>query len=254
MRRAIAIGAAAAICLALAAPAAAKPKPSYKVEMTFTESRTWTYHYEQTSPDCTRTDDGNGSEDVTFKGKALMTLERGGRGVAGFSVKGTDARVGARTHTVAGPECAASAVFPSTWSKIAEAAGTVTYAEPNTGCGPKKTGVSFPTLELKRKNLAYEWDSNAAVPNFGECPNFEGSNEAQPGQELPSSQWPDITAKVDRQALLKGKRKVTATGTVEISRIETCANLVQGCPEGVSYSATGSMKADAKFVFTPKKR
>jgi hypothetical protein len=113
-------------CLALPAAADAKPKShGYNVKVTFTQHRLWTYYHQQTSPDCTRTDDGNGSEDATFKTKALFALQ-GGHGVAGFGVMGIDNRVGTRTHTVAGATCAASAVFPSTWSKIAEADGTVT--------------------------------------------------------------------------------------------------------------------------------
>jgi hypothetical protein len=243
------------VCLVLAPVAAAKPAskpPIYNVKMTFTQHRLWTYYYQQTAPDCTRTDDGHGSEDAIAKAKATFTMAARGRSGTGFGATGTDSLVGSRTHTVAGATCAPSAVFPSTWSKIAEADGTVTYAEPTSGCGPQPTKVSFSTLELKGKTLNYEWDS-APLPDFGECPDFQGSNQAQPGHELPGSQWLDVSAKVDRRALLAGKHKVTATGAVEISETETCANIVQGCAEGVTYNATGSLKTEAKFVFTPRR-
>jgi hypothetical protein len=220
--------------------------------MTFTQHRTWTYYHQQTSPDCTRTDDGNGSEDATFESKAGLTLQSG-RGVAGFGVKGIDSRVGTMSHTVSGAECAPAQTFPSTWSIVAEGPGTVTATEPNSGCGPKETTVSFPTLELKGKQLSYQWDSNAAVPHFADCPNFEGSNDAQPGHELPGSQYVDISAEVDRRALMAAKHKVTAIGTVDVDETETCQNIVQPCPEGVTYNATGALKAEAKFVFTPKR-
>lgn len=241
-----------AALLALAPDASAKKLPSYKVKLTFTQSRPWTYHYVQTSTDCTRTDDGNGLDEVTTTGTARFGLTRRG-GVAGFGLVATHARTGARSHTVSGAECAPSAVFPSTWSIITQTAGTVTAAEPTAECGPQKTKVSFPKLELAGSHLVLEWPSDP-TPDFGTCPYFDGANEASSGNQLPPSAYRDVVMKVSRKQLRAGKRRVTATGTATKSAIETCATLVQPCAEGVTYNATASVEARVKAVFTRTRR
>ena len=226
--------------------------------MTFTQKRSWTDYYQLASlpgadPSCTRTTDGNGSDDVRFHGTALFVLGPGARGDAGFSLVGDHARTGAQTETVAG-DCAASKVFPNGWSIIGETESTRTAAEPNTGCGPKKTKLISPAVWLVGDRLRLRW-SGAGVPQFRTCPFFDGANEASEGNQLPGADYLDVTAKVSRSALRDAsRRRVTASGVAKRAATETCANLVQPCGEGISYNATASVEASVKFVFVRKRR
>lgn len=239
------------VALLVIAPGASAKAYSYRVKMSFSQTRSWTYHYEQTSPDCTRTDDGHGLDVV----KATDTARIGSsnRSVAGFGLAANHTRTGERNHTVSGAECAPSATFPSTWSLVTQAAGTVTMAEPVTGCGPKKTKASFPTLELAGSHMVLEWPADP-TPDFGICPYFDGANESSSGNRLPGSNYRDVVLKISRKQLRAGKRRVVATGTSKRAATETCANLVEPCAEGVSYSATGTVEATVKAVLTRTRR
>ena len=170
-------------CLVLAPAAAARKPFVYGVKLTFEQTRSWTYHYVQSSPDCVRTENGNGFDDATVTSKASIGI--GPLPVTGFGALVKDHRVGTRTHNVSGAECAPSAVFPSTWSTVTETDGSVTATEDNSGCGDKvATKVSFMTVALKGSALKLKW-SSAVAPDFDPCPDFEGSNDPSPGNELP---------------------------------------------------------------------
>jgi hypothetical protein len=179
---------------------------------------------------------------------ALFSPQRR-RNVVGFGAVAMHKREGQRNTTVSGAECAPSAVFPSSWSKISEGEGTVTYAEPNTGCGPKKTKVGFPSATISGGKLRLSFSDGPLPPDF-DCPYFDGSNEAAEGHELPGATYRETTAKINLARLRAGARKVTATGSAEVDEIETCANIQQGCPEGVTYNASASVKTQLKMVFT----
>jgi hypothetical protein len=249
MARALIAGLAALVVLA---PAAQAKKPLvYRVKVTFTQTRPWTYHYVQSSPDCVRTDNGDGLDVVKVVSKAVFTVGPGA--ASGFGALAEHRRTGSRTHNVSGGECAPTAVFPSTWSIITETDGSVTATESNSGCGDKvATKPSFMTAALKGTKLKLNWDS-PVPPEFAPCPYFEGSNDPSPGNELPSAVYRDIAAKVDRGALRRGKRRVTAKGATEQSAVENCANLTQHCADGVSYEATASVKTTVSYVLTRMK-
>jgi len=237
-----------AVLLAATPAAEAKRKTyQYRVALTFTQTRPWTYHQEQTSPECTRTDDGHGSDVVTVKDTARINATE--RGVAGFGMEGTHTRTGARTHTVSGAECAPSAVFPSTWKTTTQTGGTVTAEEPNSSCGPLRPKANFPTLTLVGPRLVLDWPSDP-TPDFKDCPYFAGANEASSGNQLPGSAYRDVILKLPRGQLRAGKRRVTATGSSRKAATETCATLVEPCAQGVTYAATGSVEAVATAVLT----
>ena len=239
--------------LVLLVPAAPARKPFvYRVKLSFDQTRSWTYHYQQSSPDCVRTDNGNGLDHVRVTSKADFGL--GPVPATGFGALAKDQRTGTRTHNVSGAECAPSAVFPSTWSTITETDGSVTATEDHSGCGDKvATKVSFMTVALKGSAMKLKWNS-AVPPEFNPCPEFEGSNDSSPGNELPISAFRNVAAKVNRAALRHGAKRVVAKGTAEHSGVETGANITQGCPEGVSYEATATVKTSLELVFTRKKR
>lgn len=230
--------------------AAAKPAPkprSYTVEMEFTQTRNWTHYYQQVGDQCSVTDEGNGSDTATLKAKALFNLTSARRGFAGFGAKGTHSRVGTGTFTAGTPN------FPG-----ADCGGPqTTTLDPVSGCGPVQTKAVFGTVDLVGKKVLVQWDSSASVPDFPDCPYFDGSNESTPANALPGAGYRDVIATgIDPKDLLKAtKRKpAVANGQSEIARAETCANLVQGCAEGVTYNATATVKSIVKFQFTPKKR
>lgn len=239
------VGALVIACL-LPSVAAAKP-PSYTVKMEFIQKRDWTHYYQQVGDECTLTDEGNGSDTAELKAKALFNLQSARRGSAGFGAKGTHSRVGTGTFTTGTPN------FPG-----ADCGGppTTTLA-PVTGCGPMKTKAVFATLDLIGRKLLLQWDSSASVPDFVDCPYFEGSNEATSANALPGATYRDVIATgVERKDLLKATKRnpAVATGNSKISRFESCANLVQACPAGTTYDASASVETFVKFYFTPKKR
>jgi hypothetical protein len=244
--RVVLITTAALALLTGVAPASARTH-AYRVKLTFTQTRPWTYHYQQTSPDCTRTIDGHGLDVVTLSDTAVLSAAE--RGVANFGLRGKDVRTGERTHTVAGGECAASAVFPSTWSTTSEAGGTVTATEPNSGCGPKSPRTNFPTLTLVGSRLLLRWDTDP-TPEFKDCPFFDGANESSPGNQLPGQPYLDAVLTVSRSQLRAGKRRVKARGTARRAATETCANLTEPCAAGVTYDATASVEATVDAVLT----
>ncbi len=250
MRRLVIIGGLTAACLAAAATAAAKPAPkptSYTVEVDFVQTRDWSRFYQQSTTDCTLTDEGSGSDTARLKAKALFNLTSARRGFAGFGAKGTHSRVGMGTFTTGTPN------FPS-----ADCGGppTTTIA-PVTGCGPVKTKAVFGTVDLVGKKVLLQWDSSTSVPDFTDCPYFEGANEATSANALPSAAYRDVIATgVDPKDLRKAtkRRPAVATGHSEIARVESCDNLVQPCDPGTTYNASATVKSFVKFYFTPKKR
>jgi hypothetical protein len=235
--------------LLMVAPVAAAKKPfAYRVKMTFTQTRPWTYYHQQRSPDCVRTENGNGIDVVNLGGTANIGI--GPIPATGYGDRAREHRAGAETHNVSGSECAPSAVFPSTWRTVTETDGSVTATEANDGCGDKvSTKFSFWTVTLKSGKLKLKWTS-AVGPEFNPCPDFEGSNDPSPGNELPGSAFREIAVKVDVAALRHGKKRVVATGTSVASATENCANLMQGCAPDVSYEATATVTTTAKYVLT----
>jgi len=229
----------------------------FRVAITFTQTRPWTYYHQQvstSSPVCTRTEQRNGADTVHITGSTLFTYQPGAKSTAGFGITGAHGRTGVGTSTVAGAECAPSAVFPSTWSIITETAGTVTAAEPHTGCGTKQVTVSFPTLELVGSKLRLRW-TDTSQPEFKDCPYFEGSNEAQDGKSLPGASYLDISAPVSLGALKNSAlRRISTSGAAKAAETETCANLQQHCPAGVTYNATASVSSSATFVLVRVRR
>ena len=162
-------------CLVLAPAAAARKPFVYGVKSTFEQTRSWTYHYVQSSPDCVRTENGNGFDDATVTSKASIGI--GPLPVTGFGALVKDHRVGTRTHNVSGAECAPSAVFPSTWSTVTETDGSVTATEDNSGCGDKvlATKVSFMTpLALKGSALKLKCEQRGRCPDFDPLPRLRG--------------------------------------------------------------------------------
>lgn len=249
---------AAASASATTAQGCGRGCPAFSVKMTFTQQRPWTYHHEQvsTDPSCVRTTAGHGSDDVRLHGSGSLTLPRRGLPFAGLSgVIGDHARTGVQTTTVAGEACAPTAVFPSTWRIISEVGGTVTAAEPTTGCRRQAIKVRFPTLKLVGDQLRLRWAGAGSAPEFKPCPFFDGATEAAEGQGLPDASYLDVTATVSLSALRNpARRRITASGVAKLAATETCANLQQPCPEGVSYDATGSVESKVKFVFARKRR
>jgi hypothetical protein len=221
----------------------------FRVSVVFTQKAPWTYYYQQVGRDCTTTTQGHGSDDVHIHGTVLVNYQPGFKSTSGFGIFGTHARVGMRTMTVTGAECAPSYVFPSTWSIISQTGGTVTAAEPNTGCGPKKVRPSFPTLEIVGDRLRLRW-TQTSLPEFKPCPFFEGSNDAAEGKGLPGPFYLEIKAPVSLRALGNASMKrINVSGSAKAAATETCQNIQQHCPEGVTYTATGSVESKATFVF-----
>lgn len=231
--------------LLFVAPGASAKVHQYRVKLSFTQTRPWTYYYQQSAPDCTRTNQGHGLDVARVSGTVPFIPNHG---ASGFGMVGKYTRTGVMSHTVAGSECAPSAVFPSTWRIDSETAGTVTASEPTTGCGPKTPKVSFGTVEFAGNHVVLAWDS-APIPEFDPCPFVEHSNDASSGNTLPGADYRDIVLKVQRSELRAGKRRVTATGDSAKGATETCANLTQHCPSGVTYNATASVDSAAIATF-----
>jgi len=81
------------------------------------------------------------------------------------------------------------------------------------------------------------------------CPYFDGANEASAGNELPGASYLDVTAPINLKALTNvSTKRISTSGAAKRAATETCANLQQPCPTGVTYNATGSVGAKATFV------
>jgi hypothetical protein len=239
---------------AAAAQACGPGCQTFRLQMTFIQHRPWTYHYEQVGgveEICTRTTDGQGSDDLRLTGSGSLVLPQSGRPSAFLNgATGKNSRVGTMTTTVGGATCARSAVFPSTWRIITQIDTSVTAAAPTTGCG-RQTIVKFPSFKLSGNTLRVRWTSTGKVPDFKDCPFFDGANEASEGNMLPKGDVFDVSAKINLRALRNAaRRRGTASGEVKLGATETCANLQQPCPDGVSYHASGSVEGTVKFVFT----
>jgi hypothetical protein len=232
--------------LLLLAPGASAKVHNYRVKVTFTQTRPSSYYHQLATPECTRTEQGHGLDVV----KLSVTLPFiPVHGPAPFAMVGTYTRTGVMTHTVTGSQCAASAVFPSTWRIDTTVDGTVTASEPNTGCGPKAATVNYGKLEFAGSHLIVAWD-RAQIPEFEPCPFIEHSNDASPSHTLPGPNYRDVVLNVPRGQLRAGKRHVTASGESKKAATETCANLTGPCPVGVTYNATASVDSSSTAVFT----
>lgn len=230
---------------------------TFTVQMTFVQKRPWTRHYQQvsdTDPVCIRTEDGSGHDEIRMSGKGSLVVPRTGPpSVTLDGATGVETRSGTETWNLAGASCTPSAVFPSTWSIVTQIDGSVSGTAPTTGCG-RKPIVKFPSLSLSGSSLRMRWTSSGKVPEFTSCPFFDGANEASEGNMLPKGDVFDVSAKVNLRALRNvAKRRVTASGLIRLGATETCANLQQPCPVGVTYSATGSVEGRVEFVFVRRR-
>lgn len=232
---------------------------SFRVKMTFTQRRPWTHYYQQvstTDPVCTRTTQGNGLDVAKFHATVVTYLPvRNGRvrprvtEPIGVTILGTHTRTGVQTNTVAGAQCAPTAVFPSTWRIISEVGGSVTATEPVTGCGTKPARSYWPSLTLVGTKLRLKWGSYASPPGFKNCPFFEGSNDVKEGAGLPSVSYLDLNAPASLAALGGRQRRITFVAKRALSATETCDTLASACPEGITYNATATIDATATYVF-----
>lgn len=236
-----------------------RPCAVFRVKITFTQRRPWTYYYQQVSgpdPICTRTDQGNGLDVAKLHATGIVTLPlrkgrvRPGRHpVANVTMQGTHTRTGVKTHTVAGGECAPTAVFPSTWRIISEVGGTVTAAESVAGCGTKPVRAAWPSLTLVGTKLRLDWSSYASPPDFKDCPLAEGASDVPDDAGLPSVSYLNLNAPVSLAALGRRPRRITFVAKDSTAATETCGTLISGCPEGVTYNATATIDATATYVF-----
>jgi hypothetical protein len=243
---------------AAAAQACGRGCQTFTLQMTFVQRRPWTRHYQQvsdTDPICIRTEDGNGNDEVKMSGKGVAFVPRTGAPSATLNgATGMETRSGTETWNLSGASCTPSSVFPSTWSIVTQIDGSVTGRAPTTGCGSRPI-VKFPTLSLSGSTLRVRWTSSGKVPEFTSCPFFDGASEASDGNMLPKGDVFDVSAKVDLRALRNvAKRRITASGVMRLGATETCANLQQPCPTGVTYSATGSVEGTVTFVFVRKRK
>lgn len=208
---------------------------TFSLQMIFTQHRRWNLDSQQVSviePICTRTEAGHGKDDVYMQGKGQLYLPQAGRPAASLTgATGVEIRSGVMTDTAVGESCASLASWP------------------NTGCG-RKPIAQFPSLKVTGNTLRVHWTSNGRVPEFKPCPFYDGSNDASEGNMLPKGDLFDVSAKVNLKALRNAsKRRVDAGGIAHLAATETCANLQQGCAEGVSYNATGSVEGILQFIF-----
>jgi hypothetical protein len=228
-----------------ASSSAAKGAQTFRVTITFAQERPWTDYYQQAStdpPPCSRTTEGHGDDSVRTSAIASFTYQPSTKSRTGLGVTVVHSRTGASTLTVAGAECAPSAVFPSTWSIITQTAGTVSATAPHTGCGTKQVRTS-PSLELVGSKLWLRWSSQS-LPDFGDCPYFEGSDH------LPTGWYRDVSAPVSLAALRNASlRRISTSGTAkQLTATETCANIPSHCGEGITYNATASVSTSVAFV------
>jgi hypothetical protein len=244
------VGALAIVVLALPGAADAKPKPkppTFTVEMTYIQTRDWSYYHQQVGDQCSGTDQGSGSDVANITATATFGLQKGRRGFASLGAEGTHSRVGTMSHTVGTPN------YPS-----ADCGGPEeTTNEPTDGCGSQPVRPNFASLDLVGKKLVLAWDA-PLIPEF-DCPYFDHSNEASSNNTLPGDLYRDVIATgVDRKHLLNATKQkpAFASGRSEVTKTETCANLVEPCGngDGITYNATATVKTAAKFLFTPLKK
>jgi hypothetical protein len=244
---------------ASAGACAPRPCAVFRVKITFTQKRPWTYYHQQVAgpdPICTRTAQGNGLDVAKLHATGFVTLPlRNGRvrpgryPVANVTMQGTHTRTGVETHTVAGAECAPTAVFPSTWRIVSEVGGTVTAAESVAGCGTKPVRAAWPSLVLAGTKLRLDWSSYASPPDFKDCPLAEGASDVPDDAGLPSVSYLDLSAPVSLAALGRRPRRIAFVAKDSPAATETCGTLISGCPEGVTYNATATIDATATYVF-----
>jgi hypothetical protein len=230
---------------AIAKPA---PKPlTFTVEMTYIQTRDWNYYYQQVGYECSGTDQGSGSDVANITATATFGLQKGRRGFASLGAEGTHSRVGTMSHTVGTPS------YPG-----ADCGGPEnTTNDPVDGCGSQPVRPNFASLDLVGKKLVLAWDA-PLIPEF-DCPYYDHSNGASSNNTLPGDSYRDVIATgVDRKHLLKATKQepAFASGRSEVTKTETCANLVEPCGngDGITYNATATVKTAAKFLFTPIKK
>lgn len=213
---------------------------AFTIEVMFLQDRPWTYYHQQTSPECTRTTDGSGYDHIQILGSGLFQASASGRTGSGSpSLVGDYRRAGSRSLAVTGGECSQ----------------TGTTSEPQTGCGAQAFRPPFANIRLRAGKLRLHWESGGPrAPVFSPCPTFTGSNEASDGNELPGSHYADVTAPLSATKLRGRAKRIHAIGRVKLKGIENCANIVQGCPDGVTYSATASVTVDVRFTLIRRKR
>lgn len=178
----------------------------------------------------------HGADEVRMLGKGQLIFPRAGKPTAFLSgATGVQIRSGVQTTSAVGESCASS------------------ESAPTTGCGRKEI-VNFPSLKLSGNTLRVHWTSSGKVPEFKPCPFYDGANDASEGNMLPKGDLFDVSAKVTLRALRNASgRHFVAGGITKLAATETCANLQQGCPEGVSYNATGSVEGIVQITVLRKR-
>jgi hypothetical protein len=215
--------------------------------MTYVQTRDWSYYYQQVGFACSGTDQGSGSDVANMTATATFGLQKGHRGFASLGAEGTHSRVGTMSHTVGTPNYSdADCGGPET-----------TTTDPTSGCGSQPVRPNFASLDLVGKKLVLAWDA-PLIPEF-DCPYFGGSNEATSNNSLPTDLYRDVIATgADTKKLLKATKSdpAVASGRTDVTKTETCANLVEPCGDGdgITYNATATVKTAAKFLFTPLKK
>lgn len=210
---------------------------TFDVRMIFTQERDWTHHTEQVSDMCVRTVDGYGLDEVRMTGKGRLIFPRTGKPKAFLSgAVGIEERSGVETTSAVGASCASY------------------ESAPTTGCGRKEI-VNFPSLKLAANTLRVHWTSSGKIPEFRPCPFYDGASDASEGNMLPKGDLFDVRTKVTLKALRNATvgRGFVAGGITKLAATETCANLQQGCAEGVSYNATGSVESTVGIIVLRKR-
>jgi hypothetical protein len=205
--------------------------------MVFTQLRDWSLHTEQVSDMCVSTIDGHGKDEVQMLGKGRLIFPRAGKPKAFLSgATGVEIRSGVQTTSAVGASCASS------------------QSDATTGCGSKQI-VNFPSLRLSGNTLRVHWTSSGKVPDFNPCPFYDGASDASEGNMLPKGDLFDVSTKVTLKVLRNATvgRHYVAGGITKLAATETCANLQQGCAQGVSYNATGSVEGRVGIIVLRKR-